>query len=207
MKAQKMKPATSKGRPQLLDAITSRTKAIALITLIAEAMFLSGAAFLPEEQRLTAFIICGAILGVALIGCIFLESQQLSTSEPHYELAGDRANSLLGSWTGTYNQPIGPSGIPVVDAQIQLIFTSANHTLEGSGMIKAASIKIDFKFRGGFLHDRFLRLTYENLDSAAVQFGSIIAELSTDGHSIKGVDVGFGATTRLITHATIALTK
>lgn len=68
-------------------------------------------------------------------------------------------------------------------------------------------VKLQFRLRGGFLHDRFLRLEYENRDNAAIQFGSVVAELSADGKTISGGYIGFGAQSQRIVTGTIALTK
>jgi len=46
---------------------------------------------------------------------------------------------------------------------------------------------------GGFFHDRFLKLDYKNADNTAVQFGAIITELSSEGRTLRGYYVGYGA--------------
>lgn len=213
MQSPKAKSPTSKDRSNLLNAVTTNTKAIALIMLIVEGLFLSGAALLRAEERLTAFILCGVILAIGLVGCIWLElvqPLQHPTNEPHYESDGDRVNALLGIWTGSYNQPLGPNNEPIVDASIQVNITSTNGTLQGVGRLELPGpdhTHLNIKLRGGFLHNRFLRLDYENVDKDAIQFGALIAELSEDGHAIVGTYAGFGAQTRMIVHGTLRLTK
>src|SRR5262249_15732564 len=70
---EKREPKNREDRGHLLDAITDRTKAVALITLIAEALFLSGAIFLPTEQRIWAFCVSALVLFIAMAGSFAIE--------------------------------------------------------------------------------------------------------------------------------------
>ncbi|HEV7401689.1 MAG TPA: hypothetical protein VGO11_02140 [Chthoniobacteraceae bacterium] len=75
----------SEEKKSILDAVTSRTKVIALIVLVVQALFLSGAALLPEAQRISAFYSCAILLASALGGCFWIE---------HAEAAGKKVSRL-----------------------------------------------------------------------------------------------------------------
>jgi hypothetical protein len=55
----------------LLSATKTVTQAFALIAIVIQTLFLSGAKFLPEQQRIYAFGICGFTISIALI-CLLL---------------------------------------------------------------------------------------------------------------------------------------
>src|SRR5690348_16037556 len=63
----------SQNRAPVLDSVTSRTKAIALIVMVMEAIFLAAVWAIPEPSRLMAFGIAGLVLIVAIIGLIWVE--------------------------------------------------------------------------------------------------------------------------------------
>jgi hypothetical protein len=65
---------TSANRKRILDAVTTKTKVVALTTLIIETLFLSGVGFLPDEHRIYAFGICASLILVALVGIFYIES-------------------------------------------------------------------------------------------------------------------------------------
>lgn len=56
--------------------------------------------------------------------------------------------------------------------------------------------------KGGLRYDRFLKLDYKNTNESAIQFGSIMAQLSDDGHELEGQFLGYGAVSRRIVHGT-----
>lgn len=66
-------------RTSILATLSSRTRAIALVAIIAEALFLVGALSLPEAQRIYAFGICAFLLVLAMAACVWLEGKEAST--------------------------------------------------------------------------------------------------------------------------------
>lgn len=66
-------------RMDILQAIDSRTKVMALIALIAEALFLGSLAAIPSHETLYALIACVVILVVTLAGIILIEVTELRT--------------------------------------------------------------------------------------------------------------------------------
>ncbi|SEH06301.1 Uncharacterised protein [Candidatus Venteria ishoeyi] len=60
---------------------------------------------------------------------------------------------------------------------------------------------------GGFLHERFLKLDYKNTNLAAVQFGSSLLTLSSDGTKLNGRFLGYGAKTERLVFGEIKLQK
>ena len=73
-------PAKLKSKPSerssILGVLSERTRAIALVALVVEALFLAGGLALPEAQRIYAFGICAFLLILAMAACVWLESQQ-----------------------------------------------------------------------------------------------------------------------------------
>lgn len=77
----------TESRASILGAITNRTKLIAFIAIVIEALFLVAAYKIPETQRIIAFGICALVLVIALVGCIWLElSETRSRPAPQESL-------------------------------------------------------------------------------------------------------------------------
>ncbi len=72
-------------RMNILEIIDSRTKVMALIALIAEALFLGSLATLPPGDVLYALIACAVILVVMLVGIIIVEVTELRTKRSGLE--------------------------------------------------------------------------------------------------------------------------
>ena len=64
-------------------------------------------------------------------------------------------------------------------------------------------------FTGGFLHEQFVKLDYNNPDSDIMQFGCYVAKLITtsDRKTLDGRFVGYGPDTRDIVHGTAICNK
>ena len=123
----------------------------------------------------------------------------------------DRAHLFAGTWMGTYHQAEGPEGVPV-DGSVQLVFEKPDRILTGIGTLAfkrsdGTVFNLNIKFHGGFLHNRFLKLEYENVDTGAVQFGTFVAELSPDGRRISGKYVGYGAQSERIVTGTATISR
>jgi len=63
-------------RATVLGTLSPRTRAIALVAIIAEALFLFGSLSLPEDQRIYAFGICAMLLVLAIASCVWLEGKE-----------------------------------------------------------------------------------------------------------------------------------
>jgi hypothetical protein len=111
---------TSEPRDGLLKGIDSRTKVLALVCLIVEALFLGSLVALPSDQTLYALITCAVILVVMILGIVFLESKGTGSreSDPRRESSDQvnfahmegRRKALTGKWHGTLKQQFGGSG-------------------------------------------------------------------------------------------------
>src|SRR4051812_37772555 len=107
---------TSEPRGGLLKGIDNRTKVLALICLIAEALFLASLPVLPADQTLYALITCAVILLVMVVGIVFLESRGIGSralesqteiaNETNYGHLDGRRKALIGRWTGTLKQQL-----------------------------------------------------------------------------------------------------
>lgn len=69
----------NENRMNILQAVDSRTKVMALIALIAEALFLGSLATLPSSETLYALIACAVILVVTLGGIVLVEVTEIRT--------------------------------------------------------------------------------------------------------------------------------
>jgi len=72
-------------RVGILSTIDTKTKVLALIALIAEALFLGSLTVLPSDQTLYALITCAAILVVTIIGIVIVEiaETRISSTTSH----------------------------------------------------------------------------------------------------------------------------
>ncbi len=93
----------------ILDKIDSKTKVLALITLIAEALFLGSLATLPKEQILYALMVCTLVLIVSIIGIVLIELKDHgSVDSPQLPLIDDESlNDLLTSAIQTVCRAVG----------------------------------------------------------------------------------------------------
>ncbi len=60
-------------KASILEKIDSKTKVLALVSLIAEALFLASLVTLPKEQTLYALITCAVILVITIIGITIVQ--------------------------------------------------------------------------------------------------------------------------------------
>lgn len=90
-----------------LDAVSTKTKVVALIALVVEALFILGAAFLPIEHRIWAFTTCGILLLAALTGIFYIESLEYqrapTTTTSQFHLPPELAHRaiLISSYLST----------------------------------------------------------------------------------------------------------
>ena len=216
-------------RRSLLDAVTSRTKVIALITLIIEAVFLAGVYALPEPQRISVFYPCIAVLAATLAGLFWLEhsevaakglaekarvaDSELSSAPPHppkYQMEGGRAKVIAGVWKGDGNQEVGPDGNPL-PLKVTFSFRVSSTLITGDGvfcaLFEGVEHELRFDFSGGFLYGQFLRFEFDRPDEHVVNFGSIILRLSDDANRLTGRFHGYGARSERIVYGTLELRK
>lgn len=167
---------------------------------------------MPKKLR-EAYLNAWAVLGSAIITAIggFVAARATTVSEADdLNVIGPRAAALSGDWAGTYEQSSAKG--KSVSGRVSFNLKPKKRLIEGSGQMQETlpdgkTVTVHFKIRGGFLHDRFLRLEYENSDDSAVQFGSVIGEFAPDGRSISGTLVGFGAHTGEIVTGGIKMQK
>jgi Putative serine esterase (DUF676) len=144
------------------------------------------------------------------------EQSQKSTStinveSANWDFGAARRKALSGKWKGRERQLAGPNGVPI-DYDVYLeIKQWKGAVAEGEYRFcyRDENRDLDEKmpFEGGFIYNRFLRLSYEDYNSGKLQCGILLLELSEDGKVLKGTDVGFGYTTRSILTAETLLYK
>jgi len=112
------------------------------------------------------------------------------------KLSDARKNVLVGKWEGLERQAAGPDGQPI-EYPVYLTIRWQDRVAKGDFRFvwsKEGVVLVDetLPFEGGFVSDRFLLLNFEDPISGKIQFGSLLLELSDDGSTLKGVDVGVG---------------
>jgi hypothetical protein len=161
-------------------------------------------------------IIVAVITALASVAVTLITVWETIRTPTHadYLIVGRRAKWLVGTWQGTYDQLVAPSETPL-QGPLQVTIEPLNpksQIITGSGVMEfnwgtGNSEKLNFRIRGGFLYSSFLRLNYENVDKAAIQFASAVVELSKTGRELSGRYVGYGATSRAVVTGTVTLEK
>ena len=127
------------------------------------------------------------------------------------DFSAARRRALSGGWRDRQRQPAGPDGIPIEYEVYLEIKQWKGAVAEGEYRFRYKDEHRDLDermpFEGGFIYNRFLRLSYQDDSSGKLQCGILLLELSEDGKVLKGTDVGFGYTTRSILTAEMLLHK
>jgi hypothetical protein len=191
--------------------------------------FLTSGAWQANVILLTAFILAVVVAGIYRNA--FVQGRAISFWPPKigpyprgelsmqgsnemitpYQPLGGRAAALRAGWKGTFQQIAGPDGAPI-DGPVRFSFEPKVTTVSGIWELEwhradGTCVNLSFRLHGGFLDNRFLRLQYETNDGSALQFGSILAELSPDGSVISGRYLGYGAYSGKIIGGTIDLRR
>src|SRR5947209_1056856 len=107
-----------------------------------------------------------------------------------------RRDALVGTWRGPMKQAIGRNGPFETVATIK--FTEHGKKIIGKATYTSGEAEYELDFVGGFLHEQFVKLDYNNPDSQIMQFGCYVARLDITKHSkiLDGRFVGYGPDTR-----------
>lgn len=68
---------TNKDRKGILSVIDTKTKVLALVTLVIEATFIGSIAALPTDRVFWALVVCATIFAIVVVGVIVLEFQEI----------------------------------------------------------------------------------------------------------------------------------
>lgn len=131
-------------------------------------------------------------------------------SNPNLWIGGKRRRALQGRWRGALKQL--DSDLSDVEVHtLEMSFAPRLRTIKGTAFftatVKGTELTVDLQVRGGFLHDRFLKVDYSHSDEAHIQFGSAVLLMSDDGRSLTGRYVGYGSLTKQIVTGLITLSK
>jgi hypothetical protein len=114
--------------------------------------------------------------------------------------ASSSVKSVAGSWKGQQTQQTGPAFEPItypvaLDLALDGVKVTGTFYFQfdpvGKPLIDEA---VDLE--GQLDHGRFLRLSYQGGEDDTLQFGTLLLELTADGDTLIGNDVGYGYTTR-----------
>lgn len=121
-----------------------------------------------------------------------------------------KRKKLEGTWTGKQQQAHGPAGTPIeYDTALDIHWSGKIAKGKYRFTYNTANGTIDetLPFRGGFMYGRFLKLNYYDNTSGKTQFGALILELDENAAELKGMDLGFGYTTKDIVSSHLSLHK
>ena len=113
----------------------------------------------------------------------------------------NRQESLNGNWEGQISQPLFPA------ANVNLRLEVGKKDVQGQIQYADGSAIRVFQVSGSFHSDRFLKLDYAPEDKAAIQFGSCLLELQSDGRTLRGKAIGFGPQSGAIVSGDLTLDK
>lgn len=120
-----------------------------------------------------------------------------------------RRAAISGKWTGTTSQYWNNiSNFPVIatiKANRKII--TGQFRIQYPNERDKPNNESEFKFRGGFLYDRFFQLNYISKEKNRIQFGSMILELSPSGEVLSGKYTGYGAFSKQIVSGDIELRR
>lgn len=107
---------------------------------------------------------------------------------------------VAGSWIGQQTQQTGPADEPI-SYPVALDLDIKNVTVTGTfsfnfGPKGLPLVDGSVKLQGQLDHGQFLRLSYQGDDADKLQFGTLLLEISADGDTLIGNDIGYGYTTR-----------
>lgn len=133
---------------------------------------------------------------------------KLFDAQPFDYVSRKRRRAISGRWEGESQQNSGPSGGPETLPLTMKMEVFWFRIIRGTGEYRLPDGTVsEFKCRGGFLYDRFLRVHYDSVEDSIVQFGSVVMELSSDAKSLTGNFVGFGVDSQKIVHGLLKLQK
>lgn len=146
-----------------------------------------------------SYAFLGTVVGAiaAVVAQQFLSNRLLAP-------VSDRGTTLDGSWIGTLSQPgLTADATARLTAGRKQVTGMVDLHFERNGERHHLALEL----RGGFLHDRFLKLDYVKDRLGSIQFGCVVIGLSDDGNSLEGKYAGYGSITRSIVSGTILLTR
>ena len=122
----------------------------------------------------------------------------------------DWRSIITGTWQGHYR-----TQIKGVYMEVPGIITLKTKHKQIIGKIEMLGLKNDFieipphssNVFGAFIHNRYIRLQYENELEHVVQFGAAVLELNSFRNKMTGRLVGYGPTTENILYGSVDLTK
>jgi hypothetical protein len=122
-----------------------------------------------------------------------------------------RRRLLLGTWQGESHQDFGPTGQPI-SYGVGCTITGNGKSLEGTFRFLFATDGVvladeALPMKGHLAFGQFLMLEYSDTVTGKMQFGALLLELSADGTTLSGFDIGIGHVTRKLMTASIELHK
>lgn len=114
-----------------------------------------------------------------------------------------RRKALCGNWKGQVTQR------SIGTYEVEMSLDSKGSKIIGKGWLRNSKINslIALEMEGGFLYENYLKLEYKNADSAHIQFGSMIFEVSPCSKKIEGKFSGYGSVSKAVVGGDISLEK
>lgn len=158
-----------------------------------------------------AAIISGIFVIVAPILAYIFTKHYENKDKDFLTISQSRKIALDGSWNGKVFQAEWLNGQPI-NYPFTITLDVSKKEIKGTGIVhfpmsKTEIHSFNISLKGGFLHDRFLKLDYKNTNQAAMQFGSLILNLSSDGKKLTGRFLGYGSKTEKLVFGELKLEK
>ena len=155
------------------------------------------------NPTIVAAIIGGVFVVISPI-VTFLLTRYVDNRDKNVMYPARRA-AISGKWTGTMSSSDKAGNS--YDVPVTVTFETSRKIVTGECLYESQHQKSGFKFKGGFLHDRFFQVNYISKNENRMQFGSAILELRASGDTISGKYTGFGAVREEIVSGNIEIKR
>lgn len=139
---------------------------------------------------ITKAIIAGIATILASVITLLLK-EYFDRRKARYEKVADKIrDAVYGKWKGSFEQTLESQPINIeMDIELKV---SSSGSITGKAKFPFRDETWEVSIKGGFYSERFLKLDYENVNRAILQFGAFIFRLSDDAKTLKGCFIGYG---------------
>jgi hypothetical protein len=140
-------------------------------------------------------IASGVIIGIctAIAPSLVYIIRKSGKSEIYEKIPEPRRLGIQGVWKGQASQEIKKGEWLNFIMQFNIRIKGRRILGEGTAEYKEPNILTDYlTIEGGFLDNHHLIMHYKNKDQRLIQFGTAVAQLSSECNNLTGLFVGYG---------------
>lgn len=156
------------------------------------------------DSTLLAGIIGGTCTIISPLVVEFLK--RLNEKSPLLHVNKARRDSLRGRWIGLVSYEDGQK-YNLNDHRIVFEVQPGRKIFKAQGTYTTEGGITSIKLKGGFYHDRFLKLEFENKASHIMHFGYVLFELSADSRTLQGKFTSYGRVSENIISGSTVMEK